>query len=153
MVLAGFADGAAVAVEAGAAKVGLLGREIAAAAVVAVDISVATVSEVVALTGLAVTTVVLGAVAVLSVTGFVAIAITATETVVIVPAAAVFVRDLLVVQIAAETEGPVVGMSTAMNFYYYSGYSAEIGYFLSVFAVVEAESIPLVAANFDLGSD
>ncbi len=92
---------------------GLLGRAIAAAAAVA--ISVAVVNEVVALKGLAVTTVALVAAAVLSVTGFVAT--TVLGTVVTVPAAGAFVRDLLAVQFVAETVSLVVGMSTAMNFY------------------------------------
>lgn len=92
---------------------GLLGRAIAAAAAVA--ISVAVVNEVVALKGLAVTTVALVAAAVLSVTGFVAT--TVLGTVVTVPAAGAFVGDLLAVQFVAETVSLVVGMSTAMNFY------------------------------------
>lgn len=92
---------------------GLLGRAIAAAAAVA--ISVAVVNEVVALKGLAVTTVALVAAAVLSVTGFVAT--TVLGTVVTVPAAGAFVRDLLAVQFVAETVSLVVGMSTAMSFY------------------------------------
>lgn len=92
---------------------GLLGRAIAAAAAVA--ISVAVVNEVVALKGLAVTTVALVAAAVLSVTSFVAT--TVLGTVVTVPAAGAFVRDLLAVQFVAETVSLVVGMSTAMNFY------------------------------------
>lgn len=116
VVLADFVDWAAVGVAAEAAKVSLVGRAIAAA-VVAVAISVATVTEVVAPEGLAVTTVALVAAAVLSVTGFVATANTAVGTVAIAPAAGAFVRDLLAVQFVAETVSLEVEMSTAMNFY------------------------------------
>lgn len=110
VVLAGFADWAAVGVATEAAKVSLLGGAIAAAAVVAVAISVATVTEIVAPEGLV-------AAAVLSVIGFVATATTAVGTVAIVPAAGAFVRDLIAVQFVAETASLVVEMSTAMNFY------------------------------------
>jgi len=109
VVLAGFADWAAVGVATEAAKVSLLGGAIAAA-VVAVAISVATVTDFVAPEGLV-------AAAVLSVIGFVATATTAVGTVAIVPAAGAFVRDLIAVQFVAETASLVVQMSTAMNFY------------------------------------